>query len=228
MDCRSCEKHINQYLDNELSARKEKKLLKHLSECKACRMEFDQYRYMKDQLEKVEEFSPGEGFEARILSELQPYGVHQASGAHKVAGVQGGQRRKSVPGQQRDRGKDLILIFGYFITLFVVLGVLRNGIFQNVDWISGILVTGRVFRQVFDGMIFQGILSLLVVYPLRIFHWARVNFGQMSLEGRMMYSLVVMNLLLIITFSHILLRKLAKGQRNNKGGSGDEIQHSRT
>ncbi len=211
MDCRICEKHINDYLDGELSKREEKKFQLHVRECKTCRMELDQYRDMQDQLANMEVFSPRRGFEDRILSQLQ---LHPKEQFVKV--------------QHRNQRKDLILIFGFFATLFVVLSVLRNGVLENGSWISGIMVTGRVFRQVFEGMIFQGLLSLLVVYPIRIFHWARVNFSQMSVEGRMVYSLVVMNLLLIITFSHILLQKLAKGRGKNKGGSGDEIRHSRT
>lgn len=232
MDCRSCEKYINEYLDGELSKREEKKFQKHLSKCQACKIEFDQYLLMNDQLENVEELSPGEGFEARILSQLQPYeayGVeHTQEAAHTQRAAHTSSKESFNTKEQRDRRKDLILVFGYFITLFVVLSVLRNAGFQNGDWISGIMVTGRVFREVFDGVIFRGALSLLVVYPIRIFHWARINFTQMSMEGRVMYSLVVMNLLLIITFSHILLRKLAKGPGKDKGGSGDEIQHSRT
>jgi len=274
MDCRSCEKLINEYLDGELSKREEKKFQKHLAKCPTCKNEFDSYMFINDQLAGVEELSPSEGFEAGILSQLQPYKAYgvmrsqavansqdiannQAAAisqdienneeiasnqtiannrnvaAYKKVSVQSkGQRgttgKEIEEVQQRDRLKDFILIFGYFITLFVVLGVLRNAVFQNTEWISGILVTGRVFREVFDGVIFRGVLSLLVVYPIRIFHWARMNFSQMSFGGRMMYSLVVLNLILIITFSHIMLGKLAKGRGKNKGGNSDEIQHSRT
>ena len=158
--------------------------------------------FMNDQLAGVEELSISGGFEARILSRLQPYEAHIVE----------------EETSQRDQVKDLILIFAYFLTLFVVLNVLRNAVFLNVDWISGIMVTGRVFREVFDGMIVSGIFSLFVVYPLRIFHWTRVNLSQMSLEGRMVYFLVIMNLLLIITFSQIMLKKLAKGRgKENEG-----------
>ena len=283
MDCRSCEKHINEYLDGDLSKREEKKFQKHLAKCPTCKNEFDEYMFMNDQLAGIEELSPSEGFEARVLSQLQPYEAYEKSytqdayekrytqdayekrhtqdayeksyaedayekrytkDAYEGKYTQNVAGSQKVPGsskvrrvnteklteevQQRDKLKDVIMILGYFITLFVVLSVLRNAVFQNTRWISGIMVTGRVFREVFDGLIFRGVLSLLVVYPIRIFHWARVNFSQMSLEGRMMYSLVVMNLILVITFSQIMLRKLAKGRGKNKGGSSDEMQHSRT
>ena len=266
MDCRSCEKHINDYLDGELSNREEKKLQKHMKTCEACKMALDQYRYMWDQLGELETFTPGENFEVGILSKLEAYGAPEDRGVRsglwgnpdtrrKASALRGvretredrsalrgaretrgdrsalrGDRetRENYGLQQRDPVKDGILIIGYFITLFVVLSVLRNQVFQHVDWISGILVTARVFRDVFDGMIFRGLLSLMVVYPIRILHWARVNFSQLSVEGRMLYSVVLLNLLLIGTFSHILLHKMARGgkKRKAKGGNGDEIQRS--
>lgn len=217
MDCRSCEKYINEYLDNELSKEKEELLQKHITNCQSCKEEFDRYRIMNHQLKEMEELSPREGFEEGILSRLGSFS--------QVSSKEEGERESAleVPSVEVDeskrmkenRRKDLILVFAYFFTLFVVLNVLRNIVFQNVDWISGVMVTGRVFREVFDGWIFRGLFALLVVYPIRLFHWTGTILGQMSLEGRLIYSLVLMNLLLIITFSHRMLRNLAKGRGKN-------------
>ncbi len=187
MDCRSSEKYINAYLDKDLSAGKEKIFKAHLAGCADCRREFDQYRLMKEQLDGLEVLSPAEGFEGRILSKMEPY---------------------KEPA--RDPRRDLVLIIGYFITLFAVLNVLTTAAVQNLDWISAIVVVTRVFRDVFDGLIFQGMLSLFIIYPIRIFNWARIIFSELSPEGRMAYSLVIITLLMLGAFSRSLLQKMSE------------------
>ncbi len=232
MDCRSCEKHINDYLDGELSNQQEKKLENHLIACKSCKKVLEEYRRMWDQLGALEGFSPEEGFEGKVLSKLKPYGAGEVRESHSAPSQTAG-GKKSLRTQRQSNGnlrrnpvKDGILITAYFLTLFVVLSVLRNQVFQNVEWISGILVTIRVFRDVFDGMIFRGLFTVMVVYPIRMFHWARVNFTELSIEARVLYSVVLLNLVLMGTFSQLLLQKMSGKRRKEKGGDKDEVQQS--
>ena len=234
MTCESWMKKFDRYLDHELQDAEMEEFHTHLKSCDHCKTQYDLHMEMEESLKDPALSSPEQGFTRRVMAKIEGdplFGVERASNYtedrasndtverapsfaadDKILNRSSRRNRKSI-------GETLRLT-GYIFIAFLFILSIRNLFFGNVEWLSGLYITGRVLGGLLGGSVFSSFLTYTLMLPGTVLAVVREQLGPLTPQGIFLYTIVLTNLILFVGATQVFLRRLVHSSTtgNTKGG----------
>ena len=220
MTCESWMKKFDRYLDHELQDAEMEEFHTHLKSCDHCKTQYDLHMEMEESLKDPALSSPEQGFTRRVMAKIEGdplYGVERApsfAADDKILNRSSRRNRKSI-------GETLRLT-GYIFIAFLFILSIRNLFFGNVEWLSGLYITGRVLGGLLGGSVFSSFLTYTLMLPGTVLAVVREQLGPLTPQGIFLYTIVLTNLILFVGATQVFLRRLAHNSTNGSTKGGRE------
>lgn len=226
MTCEIWMKNFDRYLDHELQDDEKEEFHTHLKSCDHCKTQYDLHMEMEEALKSPVLSSPEKGFTRRVMAKIEGdplFGVDRASGdtVERAPGFAAEEKIISrSPRRNRKSMADTFRLTGYIFIAFLFILSIRNLFFGNVEWLSGLYITGRVLGGLLGGSVFSSFLTYTLMLPRTVLAVVREQLGPLTPQGIFLYTIVLTNLILFVGATQVFLRRLVHSSTtgNTKGG----------